>query len=301
MVVQRLSGTTSLLPNNLIIFNEKQEFIPVVATSNAVMIGEKNRIKIESGEIVGLLKLSKNRFVIVTDIKILLYQMIFNGKSFSCVSTWSPADISPDEKITACGGCESTDKIFVALRNLSICSLSANTFSISLDTKVCGQHKSEICSISSSSTGMVSCDTSGFVEFWKVTSSIPSPLWNYNINDDVLNVVDFALCCAVNKEYIIVGTVLGKLIVINNGIKINEIFGHRGSVSSVDIKQDDKVDPNVACSVGEDGTCLTFTSSGIKFKHSLIENAMLTGVKWTGNDQLLVAAYGRDYVITEKV
>ena len=50
MVVYRLSGTTSLLPNNLIIFGENEEQqLPIVATRNAVLVGEKSRVKIETG------------------------------------------------------------------------------------------------------------------------------------------------------------------------------------------------------------------------------------------------------------
>ena len=100
---------------------------------------------------------------------------------------------------------------------------------------------------------MVSCDIDGLIEFWNVTSSIPAPLWTYQDS------TNFPLCSAVNKDYVIVGTALGKVLVLSNGEKVNEIFAHRGSVSSISIKVDDKVDPNVACSVGEDGTCLTFT------------------------------------------
>ena len=72
-----------------------------------------------------------------------------------------------------------------------------------------------------------------------------------------------------------------------------------------------------------------FRTSGIKFKHGLIENAMfrwgfsksdwlrampnrndpiritlktrISGVQWIDHDQIGLSAYGRDYVITEKV
>ena len=47
--------------------------------------------------------------------------------------------------------------------------------------------------------------------------------------------------------------------VIKNGEQVSEITAHRASVSSISIKHDEKVDPNVACSVAEDGTYLTFT------------------------------------------
>ena len=41
--------------------------------------------------------------------------------------------------------------------------------------------------------------------------------------------------------------------------------------------------------------------SGIKFKHGLIENAMFCGVQWIDHDQIGLSAYGRDYVISEKI
>jgi len=74
-----------------------------------------------------------------------------------------------------------------------------------------------------------------------------------------------------------------------------------------------------------------FRTSGIKFKHGLIENAMfrwgfeiskldwlraipnqddpiriilktrISGVQWIDHDQIGLSAYGRDYVITEKI
>lgn len=53
MVVYRLAGTTSLLSNNLVTFtNDKtssEEVLAIVATKQAVLVGERNRVKIESG------------------------------------------------------------------------------------------------------------------------------------------------------------------------------------------------------------------------------------------------------------
>ena len=52
MVVYRLAGTTSLLANNLITFANKssdEQLLAIVATKNAVLVGERNRVKIESG------------------------------------------------------------------------------------------------------------------------------------------------------------------------------------------------------------------------------------------------------------
>ena len=49
MVVYRMSDSTSLLPNNLLMFVDNCEIVPCVATKNAVLIGENHRIKIESG------------------------------------------------------------------------------------------------------------------------------------------------------------------------------------------------------------------------------------------------------------
>ena len=53
MVVYRLAGTTSLLSNNLVTFtNDKtsnEEVLAIVAPKQAVLVGERNRVKIESG------------------------------------------------------------------------------------------------------------------------------------------------------------------------------------------------------------------------------------------------------------
>ena len=48
-----LKGTTSLLPNNLVTFvndkNDTDQVLPIVATKQAVLVGEKSRVKIETG------------------------------------------------------------------------------------------------------------------------------------------------------------------------------------------------------------------------------------------------------------
>ena len=48
------------------------------------------------------------------------------------------------KRITAGGGIDSSEDIFIALSSLNICRLSCGTFSFSLQTKVQGQHRSEV-------------------------------------------------------------------------------------------------------------------------------------------------------------
>jgi len=297
MTVYRLSGSTSLIPNNLIFYKEeKGENVAVVATKSGVLIGQNQKIKIDSGDdIICLIKLPKFRLAIVTEKKVFLYQLTrpIIQNTASHIDTW---DAPTDERITAGGGIDSSEDIFIALSSRNICRLCCGTFSISLETKVQGQHRSEIVSISIGETkSMSSSDQDGLIQFWNISSSIPTPLWTYN---DGINI---PICSSVNRDYVIIGTMLGKLLVLKNGEQVSEITAHRASVSSISIKQDEKVDPNVACSVAEDGTYLTFTTSGIKFKHGLIENAMFSGVQWVDHDQIGLSAYGRDYVVTEKI
>ena len=59
----------------------------------------------------------------------------------SCVSSWPTPN---NEQITAAGASEASNKIYVAFRDLSICSLLAHTFSIGLDTKVKWSDKENI-------------------------------------------------------------------------------------------------------------------------------------------------------------
>ena len=64
MTIFRLSGSTSLIPNNLIFYKEENENVAVVATKGGVLIGQNQKIKIES-EIISLIKLPKYRLAIV--------------------------------------------------------------------------------------------------------------------------------------------------------------------------------------------------------------------------------------------
>ena len=48
------------------------------------------------------------------------------------------------KRITAGGGSETSEDIFIALSSLNICRISCGTFSFSLQTKVQGQHRSEV-------------------------------------------------------------------------------------------------------------------------------------------------------------
>ena len=64
MTIFRLSGSTSLIPNNLIFYKEEKENVAVVATKCGVLIGQNQKIKIES-EIISLIKLPKYRLAIV--------------------------------------------------------------------------------------------------------------------------------------------------------------------------------------------------------------------------------------------
>jgi len=294
MTIFRLSGSTSHIPNNLIFYKEENENVAVVATKGGVLIGQNQKIKIES-EIISLIKLPKYRLAIVSAKNVFLYQLTrpINQNTASHIDTW---DAPNDDRITAGGGIDSSEDIFIALSSLNICRISCGTFSFSLQTKVQGQHLSEIVSLSIGETqSMSTCDQDGLIQFWNISSSIPTPLWTYSDG------VNIPICSSVNRDYVIIGTMLGKLLVIKNGEQVSEITAHRASVSSISIKHDEKVDPNVACSVAEDGTYLTFTTSGIKFKHGLIENAMFSGVQWIDHDQIGLSAYGRDYVITEKI
>ena len=64
MTIFRLSGSTSLIPNNLIFYKDENENVAVVATKGGVLIGQNQKIKIES-EILSLIKLPKFRLAIV--------------------------------------------------------------------------------------------------------------------------------------------------------------------------------------------------------------------------------------------
>ena len=53
---------------------------------------------------------------------------------------------------------------------------------------------------------MSTCDQNGLIQFWNISSSIPTPLWTYN---DGINI---PICSSVNRDYVIIGTLLGKLL-----------------------------------------------------------------------------------------
>ena len=48
------------------------------------------------------------------------------------------------KRITAGGGIDSSEDIFIALSSLNICRINCGTFSFSLQTKIQGQHRSEV-------------------------------------------------------------------------------------------------------------------------------------------------------------
>ena len=53
---------------------------------------------------------------------------------------------------------------------------------------------------------MSSCDQDGLIQFWNTSSSIPTPLWTYSDG------VNIPICSSVNRDYVIIGTMLGKLL-----------------------------------------------------------------------------------------
>ena len=148
--------------------------------------------------------------------------------------------------------------------------------------------------LASSEDSLVSIDENGLLQSWNFTTSEPCPTYTLETNRVVT-------CAAVYKTYVVLGTMLGRILIVKDSKIATEIYAHRGQVASISIRREAEVEPSVVCSVGEDGTYLTFTSSGIKFKHGIIENAMFTGVTWTANNTIGLAAYGRDYIVTEAI
>ena len=72
-----------------------KEHVAVVATKHGVLIGENQKIRIESGDIIALIKLPKYRLAIVSEKKIFLYQLTrpFNQNTASHIDTWNaPSD-----------------------------------------------------------------------------------------------------------------------------------------------------------------------------------------------------------------
>ena len=53
---------------------------------------------------------------------------------------------------------------------------------------------------------MSTCDQDGLIQFWNISSSIPTPLWTYSDG------VNIPICSSVNRDYVIIGTMLGKLL-----------------------------------------------------------------------------------------
>ena len=80
MTIFRLSGSTSLIPNNLIFYKEEKENVAVVATKGGVLIGQNQKIKIES-EIISLIKLPKYRLAIVRRVFMTFHWLILSCRS----------------------------------------------------------------------------------------------------------------------------------------------------------------------------------------------------------------------------
>merc|ERR1711935_616558 len=208
MVVYRLAGTTSLLANNLITFANKssdEQLLAIVATKNAVLVGERNRVKIESGEIVALLELNDYRIVIVTNEKIHLYQLVrpLETASLSHICSWQ----AEGNNIVAAASTENGNKVTIALDNNDIVTFIANTFSLTLTTRVKGQHKSQVVSLAASENELVSIDEHGLLQCWIFPAAEPCPAYT-------LQIKHFVTCMVVYKSYI-----------------ISEIYAHAGQVS----------------------------------------------------------------------
>ena len=65
----------------------------------------------------------------------------------------------------------------------------------------------QIVSVSIGETqSMSTCDQDGLIQFWNISSNIPTPLWTYSDG------VNIPICSSVNRDYVIIGTMLGKLL-----------------------------------------------------------------------------------------
>ena len=160
----------------------------------------------------------------------------------------------------------------------------ANTFSLTLTTRVKGQHKSQVVSLAASENELVSIDEQGLLQCWIFTTAEPCPAYT-------LQIKHFVTCMVVYKSYIILGTMLGRILVIKDQKVISEIYAHAGQVSALSIRRNADIEPSVVCSVGEDGTYLTFTSSGIKFKGGFGKSFMTSkNTKYTKRNFLSIPA-----------
>lgn len=288
-----LSGCVSLLPNNLLTFQIGDSEVPVLCGKDCVITGSssqtrntgKLKINFKEDSPIRICKLSKGRFVIVAERKIFLYT--FPG-SFMDTFVLTESSI-----ISAASSSEENGRFYIGLENGSVCYLKATSGAISLETTT--PTPNQITSMANSVDELVTCDERGTVKLWNIKFASPSIIWSKPFSDEIFT------CSCLTPDGVILGTLFGKIIVLQKGKEICKIWAHTGSVSSITIKSNSSVSPQLCLSTGEDGNILIFTSSGSVIKNENIGEFLLTGAKWAQNGQVMLAAYGVAYTILHPI
>lgn len=289
-----LSGCTSLIPNNLITFQTGDSCTPVVCGKDSVITGSSNnkaaRLKINFKEDhpIRICKLTKGRFVIVAERKIFLYQ--FPGSSLDTYS------VTEGSVITAASSSEENSRFYVGLENGSICFLKVTGNTISLETNTpSGTSGHQITCMANNTEQLVTCDDVGNVKCWDIKFSVPKLINLRQFSDTVFT------CACLTTDGVILGTLFGEIIVLQQGKTICTINAHTGSVTTITLKHNVTVSPQLCLSTGEDGKILIFTALGSVIKNDVIGEYLLTGARWTSNGVVMLSAYGTSYAILHPI
>ena len=77
---------------------------------------------------------------------------------------------------------------------------------------------------------LVVCDEAGMVSVFEISYATPSILWNHHFPGEIFT------CVCLTPEGAILGTLFGKIIVMQNSTHICTIDAHHGSVTSITSK-----------------------------------------------------------------
>ena len=82
----------------------------------------------------------------------------------------------------------------------------------------------KITSMANNLEELVTCDERGIVKLWNIKFATPKIIWSKPFLDEIFT------CTTLTPDGVILGTLFGKIIVIQNGIEICTILAHAGSV-----------------------------------------------------------------------
>jgi hypothetical protein len=142
---------------------------------------------------------------------------------------------------------------------------------------------------------LAASDSEGFVTFWSIKMATPAALWSRSFPSKIFT------CACLTNDSVILGSIFGELIVVQNGAIICSINAHSGSVMSITKKSNTNVSPQLCISTGEDGKIVVFTASGSVIKNEFVGDYLLTGVQWVENGSVYISVYGDNYVIKHPI